>query len=314
MSMGEPYVFTIQSMKDRGNSLFKKGNVSLAGSLYKQALIFLCFVGFLPPHDQHATFSLALSLILNLAACELKLSHYELASRYCKFILHFDPCNVKALYRRGLAYKQHNLLKDALVDFEHVLHLDPNNSEASREILAVVNRLVVNPNGKRVAFPFDPLSSLNRGKKPLLTADVADKPVVTCSCSGCTKPMNIEINSGPASMVLDTTCEANTPLVVEGSLSYMRVRPLTPKNSIQTGTPHEKKRVLSESTQVSKISTVQFQFVAVRDNKNKICGRRADCSHRRSRVTHDSIYMKKRSSVSVDFLFLFAATPRTLQR
>ncbi|XP_074302777.1 uncharacterized protein LOC141634541 [Silene latifolia] len=190
MSLGEPSVSSIQLMKDRGNSLFKNGNVSLASSLYKQALNFLCFVGFLPCCDQRATSSLALSLVLNLAICELKNSQYDLACRYCKFVLHFEPSNVKTLYQRALAFKHLNQLKAAQEDFEHVLHLDPQNLEASRELVVVADRLVVNPNGKRVALSFDPLGYVTKSKKPLLCVDVADKTVAaSCRTSCSSEPM-----------------------------------------------------------------------------------------------------------------------------
>ncbi|XP_074313744.1 peptidyl-prolyl cis-trans isomerase FKBP62-like [Silene latifolia] len=161
-------------MKDKGNLIFRQGNFSLASSLYKQALNFLCYIGLLPSSDHQAFSSLALSLVLNLAACELKISHFDLASRYCKFVLHFDPSNVKALYCRGLAYKKLNLLKDAQADFEQVLKLDLNNSEAKRELLDVTDQLTVNLNGKRTAYSFDPLGSIFKGKKPLLHKGVVD--------------------------------------------------------------------------------------------------------------------------------------------
>ncbi|KAH9624561.1 hypothetical protein KSS87_000715, partial [Heliosperma pusillum] len=210
MSLGEPSTFTIQMMKDRGNSLFKKGSISLARSLYNHALNFLCFVGMLPSCDKNGSFSLAVSLVLNVAACDLKLTHYDRACRFCKFVLHFEPSNVKALYRRGFAYKRLNLLQDALTDFEAVLHLDPNNSEARRELLAVVDGLVVNPNGKRIASPFDLSDSLNKGKKPLFSDVEADNSLAESSCSTpyITDPMTIDKVSNVASLLSDTFCKA----------------------------------------------------------------------------------------------------------
>ncbi|XP_074306339.1 peptidyl-prolyl cis-trans isomerase FKBP62-like [Silene latifolia] len=157
MNMGDPSIYNIYMMKDRGNSLFKEGNLSLAVSLYKQALQFFCFLGIPCTRDQQTATSLALSLVLNLAACELKLSHYNQAWCYCNLILNFDLCNVKAFYRRGLAFQKLHFLVEALDDFEHALKLDQNNKDVARELHYVVDCLALKPNGKRAAYLFDPL-------------------------------------------------------------------------------------------------------------------------------------------------------------
>ncbi|KAH9615278.1 hypothetical protein KSS87_006355 [Heliosperma pusillum] len=305
---------SILLMKDRGNSLFKQKKISIAGCHYRQALKFLCFVGLLPSSDREANFSLALSLVLNLAACELKLSHFDLASRYCKFVLHFEHSNVKALYRRGLAYKELNLLKDAHDDFEQVLKLDLNNSEARREILVVADILAVNINGKRAASMSEPLGYVSKGKKPLLSEDVVDKSFqASCSSSSCnTDQMSTDEISNQKSTVSDTIFEVDTPPVAEnmdhttsfvseksakhsfsnkkhaknklhisaqvydnlmvgkdisffhaGLLSYMRVRPLIPKNSIQTGTPHEDISRVAEVPPSPSLSKEQVEHLTI---------------------------------------------------
>ncbi|XP_074288405.1 uncharacterized protein LOC141613566 [Silene latifolia] len=152
MNMGEPSLYSIQMMKDRENSLFKDDNLSLAASLYKQAFNCLCFLGLPSAHSHSTSSSLAISLVLNLEA-------------------YFEPSNVKALYRRGVALQKLNFFVEALDDFEHALKLEPNNKDVSRELYSVVHCLALKTNGKRVAYHFDPLGTDRKGKKHLLNVD-----------------------------------------------------------------------------------------------------------------------------------------------
>ncbi|XP_074289863.1 uncharacterized protein LOC141615381 [Silene latifolia] len=204
MSMGEPYVYTIHMIKDRGNSLFKDGNFSLAGSLYKFALEFFCFIAIPPSQDQPLATSLALSLVLNLAACELKLFHYNETRCFCNLVLNFDPSNVKALYRRGFALKNLNLFAEAFNDLQFALKLDPKNKEVARELSCVTECLLLNPNGKRVACPFDSLGKDRKGKKPLLDVALDNKFVAidAVSDASCSK-MELSDNDNEISCVLN---------------------------------------------------------------------------------------------------------------
>ncbi|XP_074266594.1 uncharacterized protein LOC141589871 [Silene latifolia] len=164
MELGVPSISNVHLVKDRGNSFFREGNFVLAARHYIQAIKLVCFLGLPPAHDQPVATSLCLSLVLNLAVCELKLSQYNRVCCYCSFVLSFDPTNVKALYRRGLAFKHLNLLSEAIDDFEHAVKFEPQHSDVNWELLSVADLLLLNVNGKRVAFPFNPLSSDKKGR------------------------------------------------------------------------------------------------------------------------------------------------------
>ncbi|XP_074301366.1 peptidyl-prolyl cis-trans isomerase FKBP62-like [Silene latifolia] len=142
MELGVPSISNIHLAKDRGNSLYREGNFILAARHYTRALKVVLFLGLPPVHDQPVATSLCLSLVLNLAGCELKLSQYNQACCYCTFVLSFDPSNDKALYRRGLAFKHLNLLDKALNDFEHALKFDPQNKDVNRELHYVADLLI----------------------------------------------------------------------------------------------------------------------------------------------------------------------------
>ncbi|XP_074271420.1 peptidyl-prolyl cis-trans isomerase FKBP62-like [Silene latifolia] len=165
MELGVPSISNL--VKDRGNSLFREGDFVLAARHYTQAIKLVCFLGLPPAHDQAVATSLCLSFVLNLAVCELKLSHYNQVCCYCTFVLSFDTTNVKALYRRGLAFKHLNLLSEAIDDFQHAVKFEPHHNDVNRELLSVADLLPLNVNGKRVAYPFNPLASDKKGEKPL---------------------------------------------------------------------------------------------------------------------------------------------------
>ncbi|XP_074314323.1 uncharacterized protein LOC141649532 [Silene latifolia] len=150
MELGVPSIFNVHLVKDRGNSLFREENFVLAARHYTQALKLVCFLGLQPSYDQPVAIALCLSLVLNLAACELELS-------------------------LGLSFKHLNLLNEAVDDFEHAMKLDPHNKDVNHELLSMADFLVLNVNGKRVAYPFNPLGSVKKGKKPLLANIVVNK-------------------------------------------------------------------------------------------------------------------------------------------
>ncbi|KAK9666122.1 hypothetical protein RND81_14G162000 [Saponaria officinalis] len=68
----------------------------------------------------------------------------------------------------------------------------------------------------------------------------------------------------------------------------------------------KKKRISMDAAQVSKVYVVQFQFVAVREDKNRSCRRTVGYSHCRSYVPKAGFHRRKRFSVSVDFSLSFS--------
>lgn len=76
-----------------------------------------------------AIYHIHLNVCLNIAAVELKLNNAENAKSFCDEVLLNDPCNAKALYRRGQAHVVLKNYDDALVDLEQAyrsLPLDKN--------------------------------------------------------------------------------------------------------------------------------------------------------------------------------------------
>ncbi|WFD04784.1 hypothetical protein MVES1_000108 [Malassezia vespertilionis] len=90
---------------------------------------------------------LRVKLFANLAASHLKLEHYEETIKAATEVMHEDPANVKALYRRAVAKERlggWNHLSSALEDYKRLEKLDKEGRvpKASRaELYAALRRV-----------------------------------------------------------------------------------------------------------------------------------------------------------------------------
>ena len=73
------------------------------------------------------TLTLTSVILLNLAACQLKFKQDHLAAQNCTKVLQFEPENVKALYRRGLALTNMKDFDQAREDLIKARRLEPSN-------------------------------------------------------------------------------------------------------------------------------------------------------------------------------------------
>ncbi|KAI0353666.1 hypothetical protein OH77DRAFT_576998 [Trametes cingulata] len=107
--------------KEQGNIAFKKGDFAEAVERYKSAY-------HIEPEMPHYQ--------LNLAAAYLKLKNYIEAEKACDLALS-QHRSVKGYWRRAQARKAQGRIEDALKDLRAVLRLQPSNSEAVAEIMAL---------------------------------------------------------------------------------------------------------------------------------------------------------------------------------
>lgn len=68
----------------------------------------------------------------NLAHCQLQYNEYTAALALCNQALKYDPDNVKALYRRSVAYSGLDMIEEAWKDIQQTLKLDPANKIAKQ--------------------------------------------------------------------------------------------------------------------------------------------------------------------------------------
>lgn len=109
-----------RQLKEKGNAHYAAGEHLEAISCYEQGLMALDF-GSSREQETDVQNRLLLPLLLNLAACLLKLRHHAKASAVCDIALRVDPECLKALYRRALAQKELGNLDKAKVDFRKIL-------------------------------------------------------------------------------------------------------------------------------------------------------------------------------------------------
>ncbi|KAK4378108.1 hypothetical protein RND71_004404 [Anisodus tanguticus] len=125
-----------EKIKNEGNVLFKDGKFQCASRKYEKecnsfsslnALKFIQFDHSFNEDEKYRANTLRLSCYLNNAACKLKMGEHQEASKLCSKVIEYEPCNVKALFRRAQAYLRINELEKSEIDIRKALEIDPNN-------------------------------------------------------------------------------------------------------------------------------------------------------------------------------------------
>ncbi|CAG8533388.1 13021_t:CDS:2 [Ambispora leptoticha] len=117
-----------QQEKEQGNESFKRADYSKAVEYYGKAME-------LDPKEA--------VYVINRAMAYLRMKEWVKAENDCTAGLHLHPYNVKALWRRGIARREQNKLKEAKEDLDHALELDPDNRAVKIELEKVLNALAI---------------------------------------------------------------------------------------------------------------------------------------------------------------------------
>ena len=105
--------------RSEGNELFKNSKFDEAKKKYSDSLSYVEQEKGIKMRD------FKVGCMLNLTMCNIKLKEYVQAIENASGVISIDPENVKAIYRRGLAYMNFASYEEAQGDFERVLELDP---------------------------------------------------------------------------------------------------------------------------------------------------------------------------------------------
>lgn len=113
--------------KEEGNELFRDGNHKHAAARYVKALTHASKFYDLSEADKEEVNAIKLSLYLNIAQCYLKMENYSKTVANCNEALALEPKNVKALYRRAVAYEKEKKLEEAAEDVKAALLIAPQD-------------------------------------------------------------------------------------------------------------------------------------------------------------------------------------------
>ena len=141
-------------LKEKGNEAFKEAEYAASAREYGEAMQLLWSSaedlgkrlsgGELSPEDavrlsrvQVDLDTLRVSLLLNQALVALKTEDFAAVLVHCSQVLAFQPANVKALFRRGVAKARLGRLDEAKADLEKTVLLDPANFDARKELASL---------------------------------------------------------------------------------------------------------------------------------------------------------------------------------
>ncbi|KYM97529.1 PREDICTED: peptidyl-prolyl cis-trans isomerase FKBP4-like [Cyphomyrmex costatus] len=132
--------------KEKGTVLFKDSRIIDAFRRFSKAcklLITLEPIADLELNKQleYNINNLKLALYNNMAICQLKQKNYQHVVTLCTKVLNKDKNNVKALYRRGVAYGNIGDNEKAIADLKVILTLEPTNHSAKEQFDVYNTRL-----------------------------------------------------------------------------------------------------------------------------------------------------------------------------
>ena len=134
----DPTVAIVEAMaqKEEGNAAFKDGDYTAAVRSYRKGTTLLKPFNKNNTGDEQVK-SLLLTLQTNLSMVCYKQDKHKMSRDVATKALEIDPINVKALYRRAVAYRQLGDAESARSDLREALKHEPNNKAVRKEMVSI---------------------------------------------------------------------------------------------------------------------------------------------------------------------------------
>ncbi|XP_065260785.1 peptidyl-prolyl cis-trans isomerase D [Emys orbicularis] len=142
-----------EDIKNIGNTFFKSQNWAMATKKYTKGLRYVeASKAIVEESDIAKLNPAALTCLLNIAACKLKVSDWQGAIESCCEALALDPANTKALYRRAQGWQGIRDFDQALADLKKAQEITPEDKAIQTEALKVKQKIKAQKEKEKAAY------------------------------------------------------------------------------------------------------------------------------------------------------------------
>ncbi|KAF1479241.1 Peptidyl-prolyl cis-trans isomerase D, partial [Eudyptes chrysolophus] len=142
-----------EDIKNIGNTFFKSQNWAVAAKKYSKSLRYVeASEAVAEEADKPKLKTVALTCVLNIGACKLKLSDWQGAIERCSEALKIDPANTKALYRRAQGWQGIKDLDQALADLKKAHEIAPEDKAIQTETLRIKQKIKAQKEKEKAAY------------------------------------------------------------------------------------------------------------------------------------------------------------------
>lgn len=128
--------------RERGNVHYQRADYAFAVNSYSIALQITESSSKvdITPEEESEMMDVRVKCLNNMAACQLKLDHYNAALKSCVSALEHQPDNIKALFRMGKVLAVQGEYSEAIQTLRKALKLEPSNKTIHAELSKLVKK------------------------------------------------------------------------------------------------------------------------------------------------------------------------------